>query len=605
MNRTGLVIALAVGAVTGLVFGFFPQLDLKISGLFFDPETRQFMLLHQVLLGRVSWPAHLRDASMWIVAAPAVLAGIALAAKCVVPTTHMRVPGRAIVFLLASLALAPGRMVNVALKEHWDRPRPIAVREFNGPDRFVPWWDPRGACGHNCSFVAGEASGAFWTLAPAALAPGPLRLLAYAAATPAEFRLCGGDRLRQRRRNLAHDVRRAFLHRRGVRGRVHVPDRLARSCRAVSLAENGDLRRRDRARDRARLHAAPRRAPPVRGAVFRARAARRPASRRQLIASLARQGVVPIVRAAQAKPFFVTDLVMKRGSVNKVVLAYSGGLDTSIILKWLETTYGREVVTFTADLGQGQELEPARQKALLLGVKPHNIFIEDLREEFVREYVFPMFRANALYGGQYLLGNASVRPLIAKKQIEIAEKVGADAVAHGATGKGNDQVRFELSYYALKPDVKVIAPWREWDLTSRTSLIAFAEQHQIPIAKDKRGEAPFSVDANLLHASSEGKVLEDPAQQVPDHVYSRTVDPENAPDRPTYVTIEFARGDAVAADGKALSPAMLLARLNELGRANGIGRLDLVENRFVGMKSRGMYETPGGTILDRKSTRLN
>ncbi|HXN44596.1 MAG TPA: argininosuccinate synthase [Xanthobacteraceae bacterium] len=288
---------------------------------------------------------------------------------------------------------------------------------------------------------------------------------------------------------------------------------------------------------------------------------------------------------------------MKRGSVNKVVLAYSGGLDTSIILKWLQTTYGCEVVTFTADLGQGQELEPARQKALLLGVKPHNIFIEDLREEFVREYVFPMFRANTLYEGQYLLGTSIARPLIAKKQIEIAEKVGADAVAHGATGKGNDQVRFELGYYALKPDVKVIAPWREWDLTSRTKLIEFAEQHQIPIAKDKRGEAPFSVDANLLHTSSEGKVLEDPSAEVPDYVYSRTEDPEQAPDRPAYATIEFERGDATAVDGKKLSPASLLAHLNELGREHGIGRLDLVENRYVGMKSRGMYETPGGTIL--------
>jgi argininosuccinate synthase len=285
------------------------------------------------------------------------------------------------------------------------------------------------------------------------------------------------------------------------------------------------------------------------------------------------------------------------GDVRRVVLAYSGGLDTSIILKWLQTTYGCEVVTFTADLGQGEELGPARDKALLLGIKPEHIFIEDLREEFVRDYVFPMFRANALYEGQYLLGTSIARPLIAKKQIEIAEKVGADAVAHGATGKGNDQVRFELAYYALKPDVKVIAPWREWDLTSRTKLIEFAEQHQIPIAKDKRGEAPFSVDANLLHASSEGKVLEDPAQEVPDYVYSRTVDPEKAPDQPTYVTIAFERGDAIAIDGQKMSPATLLARLNELGRVNGIGRLDLVENRFVGMKSRGMYETPGGTIL--------
>lgn len=283
--------------------------------------------------------------------------------------------------------------------------------------------------------------------------------------------------------------------------------------------------------------------------------------------------------------------------VKKVVLAYSGGLDTSIILKWLQTTYQCEVVTFTADLGQGEELEPARQKALLLGIKPENIHIEDLREEFVRDYVFPMFRANAAYEGVYLLGTSIARPLIGKKLIEIAERVGADAISHGATGKGNDQVRFELTAYALKPDVVVIAPWREWDLRSREQLIAFAEQHQIPIAKDKRGEAPFSVDANLLHASSEGKVLEDPAQEVPDYVYSRTISPEDAPDKPTYITIDFAKGDAVAIDGVSLSPATLLAKLNELGRDNGIGRLDLVENRFVGMKSRGMYETPGGTIL--------
>jgi argininosuccinate synthase len=287
----------------------------------------------------------------------------------------------------------------------------------------------------------------------------------------------------------------------------------------------------------------------------------------------------------------------KTKNVKKVVLAYSGGLDTSIILKWLQTTYGCEVVTFTADLGQGEELEPARQKALLLGIKKENVFVEDLREEFVRDYVFPMFRANALYEGQYLLGTSIARPLIAKKQIEIAEKIGADAVAHGATGKGNDQVRFELTYYALKPDVTVIAPWREWDLTSRTRLIEFAEKHQIPIAKDKRGEAPFSVDANLLHTSSEGKVLEDPAHEVPDYVFSRTVDPEKAPDKPTIVAIDFEKGDAVAVDGKKMSPATLLEHLNDHGRANGIGRLDLVENRFVGMKSRGMYETPGGTIL--------
>ena len=288
---------------------------------------------------------------------------------------------------------------------------------------------------------------------------------------------------------------------------------------------------------------------------------------------------------------------MSETRVKKVVLAYSGGLDTSIILKWLQTTYACEVVTFTADLGQGEELGPARDKALLLGIKPENIYIEDLREEFVRDYVFPMFRANAAYEGVYLLGTSIARPLIGKRLIEIAEKVGADAISHGATGKGNDQVRFELTAYALKPDVTVIAPWREWDLRSREQLIAFAEQNQIPIAKDKRGEAPFSVDANLLHASSEGKVLEDPAQEVPDYVYSRTLSPEEAPDTPTVVAIDFEKGDPVAIDDVKMSPATLLAKLNELGRANGIGRLDLVENRFVGMKSRGMYETPGGTIL--------
>jgi argininosuccinate synthase len=291
------------------------------------------------------------------------------------------------------------------------------------------------------------------------------------------------------------------------------------------------------------------------------------------------------------------DSVAKKSGVKKVVLAYSGGLDTSVILKWLQTEYGAEVVTFTADLGQGEELAPAREKALMLGIKPENIFIEDVREEFVRDYVFPMFRANAQYEGLYLLGTSIARPLIAKKQIEIAEKVGADAVCHGATGKGNDQVRFELGYYALKPDIKVIAPWREWDLTSRTRLLQFAEAHQIPIAKDKRGEAPFSVDANLLHSSSEGKVLEDPAKEAESIVYMRTISPEEAPDRPTYIEIGFEKGDAVSIDGEALSPAALLTKLNALGKANGIGRLDLVENRFVGMKSRGIYETPGGTIL--------
>jgi argininosuccinate synthase len=283
---------------------------------------------------------------------------------------------------------------------------------------------------------------------------------------------------------------------------------------------------------------------------------------------------------------------MRVKDVKKVVLAYSGGLDTSVILKWLQTTYRCEVVTFTADLGQGEELGPAREKALLLGIKPENIFIEDLRETFVRDFVFPMFRANALYEGMYLLGTS-----IAQRQIEIAEQVGADAVAHGATGKGNDQVRFELSYYALKPDIKIIAPWREWELTSRTKLIEFAEANQIPIAKDKRGEAPFSVDANLLHSSSEGKILEEPWDAPDEMVWQRTVSPMDAPDRPTEIVITFKAGDPVAINGEALSPAALLTRLNALGKENGIGRLDLVENRFVGMKSRGCYETPGGTIL--------
>ena len=283
--------------------------------------------------------------------------------------------------------------------------------------------------------------------------------------------------------------------------------------------------------------------------------------------------------------------------INRIVLAFSGGLDTSVILKWLQQTYGCEVVTFTADLGQGEELEPARAKAQLMGVKQEHIFIDDLREEFVKDYVFPMMRSNALYEGLYLLGTSIARPLIAKRQIEIAKQVGADAVSHGATGKGNDQVRFELGYYALSPDIKVIAPWREWDLTSRTKLIEFAEKHQIPIPRDKRGESPFSTDANMLHTSSEGKVLEDPAVDAPDYVYQRTVSPEQAPDTPEYVEIGFECGDAVSINGEAMSPATLLAKLNELGGKHGCGRLDLVEGRFVGMKSRGIYETPGGTLL--------
>ncbi len=281
----------------------------------------------------------------------------------------------------------------------------------------------------------------------------------------------------------------------------------------------------------------------------------------------------------------------------KVVLAYSGGLDTSIILKWLEVEFGCEVVTFTADLGQGEELEPARTKALAMGVKPENIFIDDLREEFVRDFIFPMFRANALYEGVYLLGTSIARPLISKRQIEIADLVGADAVCHGATGKGNDQVRFELGYYGLNPDIKVIAPWRDWAFKSRTDLLAFAEEHGIEIATDKRGEAPFSVDANLLHTSSEGKALEDPGVEAPEFVYQRTVAPEDAPDQPEIITIAFEKGDPIAINGEEMSPATLLTALNAYGRKHGIGRLDLLENRFVGMKSRGIYETPGGSIL--------
>ena len=284
-------------------------------------------------------------------------------------------------------------------------------------------------------------------------------------------------------------------------------------------------------------------------------------------------------------------------TIKKVVLAYSGGLDTSIILKWLQTTYGAEVVTFTADLGQGEELGPAREKALRAGIKPENIFIDDLREEFVRDFVYPMFRANTVYEGQYLLGTSIARPLIAKRQIEIAHQVGADAVCHGATGKGNDQVRFELGYYALDPSIKIIAPWREWTFKGRDDLLKFARDHQITITKDKEGEAPFSVDANLLHSSSEGKVLEDPAKEAPPIVYQRTISPMEAPDKPTEISIGFKRGDAVSLNGQAMSPATLLAELNKYGHDNGIGRLDLVENRFVGMKSRGVYETPGGTIL--------
>jgi len=282
-------------------------------------------------------------------------------------------------------------------------------------------------------------------------------------------------------------------------------------------------------------------------------------------------------------------------NIKKIVLAYSGGLDTSVILKWLQDTYRCEIVTFTADLGQGEELEPVRSKAEMLGVK--EIYIDDLREEFVRDFVFPMLRGNALYEGMYLLGTAIARPLIAKRQIEIAKQVGADAVAHGATGKGNDQVRFELGYYALKPDIKVIAPWREWNLDSRSKLISYAEKNQIPVPKDKGGEAPYSTDANLLHISFEGKALEDPWIEPDEDMFTRTISPENAPNKPTIIEISFAAGDPVAINGKPLSPAAILTQLNDYAGANGIGRIDIVENRFIGMKSRGVYETPGGTIL--------
>ena len=281
--------------------------------------------------------------------------------------------------------------------------------------------------------------------------------------------------------------------------------------------------------------------------------------------------------------------------IKKVVLAYSGGLDTSIILKWLQSTYDCEVVTFTADLGQGDEIEPARKKAEMLGVK--EIYIEDLREDFVSNYIFPMFRANTLYEGQYLLGTAIARPLIAKRQIEIANETGADAVCHGATGKGNDQVRFELGYYALKPNIKVISPWRDWDLKSRTKLIEFAEENQIPIPKDKKGEAPFSIDANILHTSSEGKLIENPENEPPEYIYQRTLSIDDSNDMPTEITIGFEKGDPISINGNSMAPVKLFEKLNEVGKQNGIGRLDLIENRYVGMKSRGIYETPGGTIL--------
>src|SRR5438552_2937120 len=470
MNRTGLFVALSLALVIGVLFGIYPELDLKLAALFYDAAAKSFPLKLNALA------AVARDGAMWIAWGLALPAIVALVVKLARPDKPLLISGRAIIFLLVTLVLSAGVLTNLTFKSYWGRPRPVVVTQFNGPEPFVPWWDPRGACGRNCSFFSGESATAFWTYAPAALTPPAWRPLAFAAAT------------------------------------------------LFGVVTSG-------------------------------------------------------LRMAFGGHFF-TD-VAAAGLVTFLViwLAYR------LIYRWPSTRLSDEGI------------DAARQKALLLGIKPENIFIEDLREEFVRDYVFPMFRANAVYEGQYLLGTSIARPLIAKKQIEIAEKVGADAVSHGATGKGNDQVRFELGYYALKPAITIISPWREWDFRSREQLIAFAEAHQIPIAKDKRNEAPFSVDANLLHTSSEGKILEDPAQEVPDYVYSRTVDPEKAPDQATIISIDSEKRDAVAIDGKKLSPATLLTKLNELGRANGVGRLDLVENRFVGMKSRGMYETPGGTIM--------
>src|SRR6478736_1221349 len=404
--------------------------------------------------------------------------------------------------------------------------------------------------------------------------------------------LCSGARTRGRDGDYPRDGRRALPVGCHLRRHIYFFDRLDHLRSHLSLAPDPVFGRGRRTGARARGDA---------GLQFDCRAVRWKSKDKIEIVNedaLCEAGLWPYSppQFSAAAVFPMSDGKTKK-TVKKVVLAYSGGLDTSIILKWLQTTYGCEVVTFTADLGQGEELAPAREKALLLGIKPQNIFIEDLREEFVRDYVFPMFRANTLYEGTYLLGTSIARPLIAKKQIEIAHKVGADAVCHGATGKGNDQVRFELTYYALDPSIKIVAPWREWAFKGRDDLLAFAREHQIPIAKDKEGEAPFSVDANLLHSSSEGKVLEDPSKEAPPVVYQRTVSPMEAPDQATEVRIGFDKGDPVSLNGKKLSPAAILTELNALGKTNGIGRIDLVENRFVGMKSRGVYETPGGTIL--------
>ena len=497
MNKAGLAIALLVAIVVGGIFAVQPKFDIDIAALFYDPATKSFWAWDW------AWTEDVRDAATSLISLLVAPAFLAIVGKLVLPRRRMLIGGRAAMFLIATLALGPGVLANGILKDHWARMRPEDVTQLGGKYRVHA--------------MVGSAR----------TVPGKLfihrrrtvRRVLDAGARRARPAAMAGARVRRRvvlrRRDWRAPHRRwgAFFLRCRICRRLHVPAYLDDARPDLSLAGDALFRRGGRAPVERVSHALS----PFPAARRAARASD------ATLASLLRP---PIVRANfwGIAPGAGIRL-MPKGDVKKVVLAYSGGLDTSIILKWLQTTYGCEVVTFTADLGQGEELEPARAKALMLGIKPQNIFIEDLREEFVRDYVFPMFRANALYEGQYLLGTSIARPLIAKKQIEIAEKVGADAVAHGATGKGNDQVRFELAYYALKPDVKVVAPWREWEFRSREALLAFAEQNQIPIAKDKRGEAPFSTDANLLHTSSEGKVLENPGDEVPDYVYSRTDDP--------------------------------------------------------------------------------
>ncbi len=471
-----------------------------------------------------------------------------------------------VVPMLAAISafVGPLVIVNWTLKELWGRPRPFQTTMFGGEGTYVSPGTISDQCASNCSFVSGEAAAAFWLVWLVFIVPRPWRPVAACQ----RDRFCNGS------------VRPSYGFRAALPVRCH-NKRGHRHC----------------LRDRHDLGAAK----CCWAAVDRQAGGLVECPRERLTCPIACKPTAPLSKSItnnSCRTFSMPKV--DKSSIKKVVLAYSGGLDTSIILKWLQTEYGAEVVTFTADLGQseiegGAELEEAKAKAENLGIK--EIYIEDVREEFVRDFVFPMFRANAAYEGVYLLGTSIARPLISKRLVEIARETGADAIAHGATGKGNDQVRFELAAYALDPNIKVIAPWREWEFKSRTDLIAFAEEHQIQVAKDKRGEAPFSVDANLLHSSSEGKVLEDPADPAPEYVHMRTISPMDAPDTPVQITVGFHLGDAVSIDGETLSPAALLSRLNALGKENGIGRLDLVENRFVGMKSRGVYETPGGTIL--------